>query len=290
MRADRPSRTAAWVALWRGIGGFERDAVVRDPVARDLVPQPYRAVLDAAALAPRATGAALAAIHFLGRDRFRHLPLRTRAIDDAVCDAVAKGARQLVILGAGLDARAWRLGCLRDVRVFEVDHPATQAYKRERIGSRAPAAREVVFVGVDFERQNLAERLAESGQDASTPTVFVWEGVTMYLTRPAIEATLAAVAERSAAGSRIAVTYQRDVGYRALGLVVRLAREPFASYLEPAEIRALLEARGFRVEGDTSDPEWAERYLGRKKDDWAVERLCIARRPSESEAPSVRRR
>lgn len=285
MRPDRPSNTAVWVALWRGFGSLERDPVVRDPLARDLLPMPYKALLAAAEHVPRAVGAAMRGVHAITRGHTRHLPLRTRAIDEAIAEAVHTpersepargGARQLVILGAGLDARAWRLDALEDVRVFEVDHPATQAYKRERIGGRRPRAREVVFVGVDFERQDLAQRLAESGHDADAPTVYVWEGVTMYLTRPAIEATLRSIVAASRRGATLILTYQTAVGYRALGLVVRMAREPFTSYFSRDAMRSLLAAHGFEVVSDTSDPEWTALYTTAEPDDWAVERVVTA--------------
>lgn len=276
MRPDRPSNTAVWVALWRGFGSLERDPVVRDPVARDLLPMPYKPLLAAAEHVPRAVGAAMRVVHAITRGRTRHLPLRTREIDEAIAEAVRGGARQLVVLGAGLDARAWRLDALEDVRVFEVDHPATQAYKRERVGGRAPRAREVVFVGVDFERQDLAQRLAESGHDANAPTIYVWEGVTMYLTRAAIEATLRSIVAASRRGATLILTYQTAVGYRTLGLVVRLAREPFTSYFSRDAMRSLLAAHGFAVVSDTSDPEWTALYTTAEPDDWAVERVLTA--------------
>jgi O-methyltransferase involved in polyketide biosynthesis len=106
----------------------------------------------------------------------------------------------------------------------------------------------------------------------------------MYLTRAAIDATLAAVARRSAPGSRVALTYQRNAGFRSLALVVRVAREPFQTYLESADAHAILAAHGFAVESDTGNPDWAARYLGRAKDDWSVERLAVAIRPIRTSA------
>ena len=145
-----------------------------------------------------APGPAQLATRMLSLGMVDHVSLRTAAIDDSVSASVAAGCEQLVILGAGLDGRAWRLEALRDVEVFEVDHPATQAEKRRRVARLAPRAREVRFVAVDFERQRLADRLAAAGHDATRATCWIWEGVTPYLVAPAIESTLHDIGDRSA--------------------------------------------------------------------------------------------
>src|SRR5690606_25810776 len=132
---------------------------------------------------------------------------RTVAIDEAIEDGVSRGSVQLVVLGAGLCARAWRMRSLADTIVFEVDHPATQSYKRARVDALEPKAREVRFVGVDFERDDLGAALEKAGHDASARTTWVWEGVTPYLTPAAIASTLDAVRARSAEGSTLVMTY-----------------------------------------------------------------------------------
>jgi methyltransferase (TIGR00027 family) len=203
------------------------------------------------------------------------MALRTRAIDDAIETAVRNGAHQLVLLGAGLDARAWRMESLRDCAVFEVDHPSTQAYKRTRIGALQPLARALFFVDVDFERHDLAERLAAWGHDATEPSIFVWEGVTMYLTHEAIEATLSAVARVAIAGSVLAMTYQSGRQFATLALLTRLVGEPFRTRFEPEEVRRLLSGHGFSVTSDESDAEWGDRYLSQRID-LRMERLACA--------------
>lgn len=135
-----------------------------------------------------------------------HIALRTAAIDDALRDACAARTAQVVILGAGLDARAWRLAALSDAVVFEVDHPATQRLKGSRVGA-LDHAREVPFVAADFKRESVADRLAKEGHDAARDTFWVWEGDVMYLPSAAVRASLDAVRARSAPGSRLAVTY-----------------------------------------------------------------------------------
>ena len=111
---------------------------------------------------------------------------RTVAIDEAVRAAASP---QVVILGAGLDGRAWRMQELRDVTVFEVDHPDSQRVKRARVSALQQVARDVRFVPVDFTRDRLDDALAAAGHDATRPTTWIWEGVVMYLELADIEAT-----------------------------------------------------------------------------------------------------
>jgi methyltransferase (TIGR00027 family) len=267
------------VALWRGVDRFEKSAVVRDPFADLLLPFPYRPMLDIAREVPRATRAVLRVIERLSGGRSRHMALRTRAIDEAVESAVRGGARQVVLLGAGLDARAWRLDALRECTVFEVDFPSTQAFKRARVEGLVPRAKALHFVDVDFESGNLGARLADAGFDASQRTVFVWEAVVMYLTRPAIDATLAVVARIAAQGSTLAMTYFSDRHLPPLAFVLRAVREPLVTMLSPADAAEILRRHGFEVTGDESNPEWSERYLGARID-FPVERLvCATRAP-----------
>jgi methyltransferase (TIGR00027 family) len=285
MRHDRPSFTATAIAFWRGIAGIEEPLLAPDPVAERLVPAPWRQALALARRMPRASGALLRLADRVVRGRIRHMAFRTRAIDEVIAAGLDAGIRQVVLLGAGLDARAWRLPALRDaadVIVFEVDHPATQAYKRARlaaIGSGAGSyARDVRFVGVDFERDSLTERLSAGGHDPGQPTVFVWEGVLMYLTAEAIHATLSALGALAAEGSLLAVSYCIFPG---LGPVTRavlsLAGEPIRTRLDPPELSALLARHGFEATSDAGDREWA-RIFDTPPGTAGNERLTVARR------------
>src|SRR5262245_58323316 len=130
---------------------------------------------------------------------------RTLAIDDALLGLPA-GA-QVVLLGAGLDARAHRLHSLREATVFELDHPATQAWKRARAEGLPVRARSLVYVPIDFERDSLEGALERAGHCAELHTVWVWEGVITYLRREGIAATLSVLERRSAPGSRLVLTY-----------------------------------------------------------------------------------
>lgn len=276
MRRGRPSSTASFVAVMRGLAEFERDSLVADPYAARLVGGPYRLGLSIAGRAPALTRWALGAASLLSRGKTRHLELRTKAIDDVI---VADAPRPLVILGAGLDARAHRLEALGDAPVFEVDHPDTQRYKRARLAG-APTARTVRYVPVDFERDDLERSLVDAGFDRSAPASFLWEGVTMYLTEPAVRSTLAALARLAAPGSTLAVTYH-EPRFRVEGALahvwVRGVGEPFRLRLTPATLADWLRDVGFQVVSDESDEEWARRGLGRTIPS-VGERLAVARR------------
>ena len=190
----------------------------------------------------------------------RWVCVRARVAEDAVGRALESGVRQYVILGAGLDSFGYRRKDLMDrLRVFEVDHPASQAWKRRRlqeIGVAEP--RGLVFAPVDFERQTLDDGLNAAGFRFAEPAIFSWMGVTMYLTREAISATLHAVA-RCAGGSRLVMTYNlpaslmtafdRHVSASVQNNVAIAASEPFISLFTPEEIEQLVERSGFvRVE------------------------------------------
>jgi len=267
MRAGNRSRTSDWVAALRALYSEAPPdlAIFDDGVAQRLLPGGLaRAVRWIAALplgtrvAHRFIGAATWGLSY-------GVPLRTAAIDDAVASAVDAGTRQLVLLGAGLDARAWRMPRLADVTVYELDHPDTQAYKRERTAALEPLAREVRFCAIDFERQSIPDALAEHDFDPAARSVWVWEGVTMYLTPEAIDATLGSVAALSVAGSMLAMTYlPREYGPRWQQLVGSgggaLIGEPLRGAQTPNELRERLERHGFELSRDDSAIEWAERW------------------------------
>jgi methyltransferase (TIGR00027 family) len=168
----------------------------------------------------------------------RMMAVRTITIDDAVREAAVP---QLVTLGAGLDGRAWRMHELATSTVFEVDHPDTQREKRARVAALSQAAREVRFVPIDFTRDSLDAALAAAGHDPVLPTTWIWEGVVMYLDRPAIQATLAVIDQRSAPGSRLVVAYHSPSWVlRVVGMIVRRVGEPLRSQFSADEMCALL--------------------------------------------------
>ena len=225
-------------------------------------PQPW--VLDDT-LALQLAGEAGTSILSMLRDRLsqdelmafsRWVCVRSRVAEDLVERALAEGVQQYVILGAGLDSFAYRRVDLLDrLRVFEVDHPASQRWKRQRLEALSiQPPKRLVFAPVDFETQSLTDGLVASGFDVDSRAVFSWIGVTMYLTLDAIQKTLRAVAS-CAQGSRIVLTYNQPLsaldGFSrtvtgALANALGQAGEPFISLFTPDEARALLTEQGFR--------------------------------------------
>ncbi len=196
-----------------------------------------------------------------------YMQVRTRLIDDVVRGFARSGGGQLVLLGAGFDARAARLGdVLAGAPVFEVDHPATQALKRARFGDLP-----VTFVPWDFERDAMAAlgaRLAALGHDPDRPTLTIWEGVTMYLTESAIADTVAAVRAWSAAGSQLCFSYveRRQIERprlttRIVKAAVRVWGEPWRFGWDPPALAGWLQAHGYRLISDADVDSAGQRLL-----------------------------
>jgi methyltransferase (TIGR00027 family) len=162
---------------------------------------------------------------------------------------------QVVILGAGLDGRAWRMSELAKAVVFEVDHPDSQRQKLQRVHSLTRQAREIRFVPLDFRHGDLAQALEDAGHDSSVPTAWIWEGVVMYLRIDEIENTLSTVETRSASGSRLIVAYhQPALMLLLLGVIVRRLGEPIRTVLTAEQMRILLARYGFSTRWDRSLP------------------------------------
>jgi methyltransferase (TIGR00027 family) len=262
VREDSPSFTAAWVAAMRGLGAFlpERLRLVDDPYGLRFA-RALRALRDGSSAERRGRRTAPLWMRGYVRRFAVYMQLRTRVIDDDVAAFAAAGGRQLVLLGAGFDCRAWRLAALAGVTVYEVDHPATQAKKRSIMAAERTPAR-VVFVPWDFEHEQLSalpERLRREGHDRGAATMTILEGVVMYLTEPALDATFACIASYSPAGSRLAMTYmdrelidRRSTGLALQHAAVRIFGEPFRSGFDPAALSGWLLARGFRLDRDES--------------------------------------
>lgn len=262
------SRTAQYVALYRGLESTEKERprLFVDPLARRFLScglelalcasrsRLVRPVLVRYADA-RAPGARTSAI------------ARTAYLDDAVRAAVAAGTRQLVVLGAGFDCRAHRLPELAGMRVFEVDRAETQAVKRARLADRRE---EVRYVPVDFLRDDVATALSRAGWSAREPAFVLWEGVTNYLTEPAVERVLSWVGS-TAPGGAIAFTYVHrgvidgsvhfDGAARVLRNVKRLG-EPWTFGLRPDEVASFVARSGLALREDLGADEYRRRYLG----------------------------
>lgn len=199
-----------------------------------------------------------------------HVLCRSRLVEERLAASRARGMRQLVVLGAGLDTLAWRAPELTaGLDVFEIDHPATQSWKRERLAAAGigvpPRLR---FVPVDFERQTLAEALAEGGVRADAMTFFSWLGVQPYLTHEAVVATLDTIAQFSP-GSELAMDLITPGSAGADEAVVEGARdriakagEAFKTLYPAADFEALLRERGFTAIEMHALDEWLRTRFG----------------------------
>jgi methyltransferase (TIGR00027 family) len=181
LRAGEPSQTARGAAAYRAIHQtLDGGAIFRDPFASRILDDETRATLDEIAANPTL------------RPWRLFIAARSRFSEDTLATSVARGVRQIVVLGAGLDTFSLRNPHAGEgVRVYEVDYPATQGWKRERLkeaGLAIPAS--LTFAPVDFERQRLADGLAAAGFRSDRPAFFQWLGVVPYLTREAISVTL----------------------------------------------------------------------------------------------------
>jgi methyltransferase (TIGR00027 family) len=232
----RISRTSVYVAAARAIGAREPDATVRNPdyLAEKLLGDPARIDVDHPVVRALSLPYEEAMQHIEVGSTVRAMIVRTRFIDDALARAVAGGAAQIMILGAGFDSHAYRCAkLLAGARVFEVDRPTTQALKRERVSAAlgdAPA--NLTYVAIDFQRDDLGSVLRQHGYDPSRRTFFILEGVTMYLPEAAVRATLRFVAAHPP-GSAIVFDYV----YRAM--IEAIARIDLATV--PPAAKAFLE-------------------------------------------------
>jgi len=260
VRAQRPSRTAHLVAFGRAAAdaGASHVPDFHDPTARVFLNERGKRSL---AKTDRVLREGKPGIRLeMARGMADLIALRTAAIDKAVREAIAGSATQLVILGAGYDGRAWRMPELSGVKIFEVDHPATQGDKRTRIAQLPPPVGIVSFVPIDFERDSLDTVLERAGHNRSLPTCWIWEGVVMYLTRDAMRTTLASIAARSAAGSTLIVNYHTIHRGLIARLVFRLIGEPQISAWTPEEMAADLRSAGFLVREDFGMLDWNNQF------------------------------
>jgi methyltransferase (TIGR00027 family) len=266
----RPSRTALRVAIRRAAHQLvDRPVILHDPIAIPILGTETAAALRA------------------DPSRFEQSPLdrylrafvavRSRFSEDKLDAARAAGVGQYVVLGAGLDTFGYRQPHPeRPLRVWEIDHPATQAWKRQLLDAAgiAPPAN-LTYVPVDFERDSLAGALAGAGFDASAGAVFSWLGVTPYLTKAAIHATLGFVARVTDPSGGVSFDYSlspsmltegQRAAFDAMSARVARAGEPFISTFEPDDLAADLRSLGFRRLEDVSGDQLNARYFADRAD------------------------
>ena len=237
MQQAIPSRTALRVALRRAAHQlYDKPLVFKDPIAVPILGETYAEELRRTPPAERPFSIAMRA----------HLVARSRYAEDNLARAVANGVQQYVLLGAGLDTFAYR-NPWPQLHVFEVDHPATQQWKRELLQTSAiPIPQNLTYAPVDFERESLPEQLQQAGFDPTQPTYFAWLGVVPYLTLPAFRATVAFIAAQPPGSGitldygqpRSALPFLEQLAHDSLAARVQLAGEPFQLFFTPTEIAA----------------------------------------------------
>jgi methyltransferase (TIGR00027 family) len=269
MQDARPSRTALRVALRRAAHQFydAKPLVLDDPIAVPILGNTYAEELRRTPTRPdRPFSVALRAF----------VVARSRYAEDTLACAVAQGVTQYVLLGAGLDTFAHR-NPYPHLRVFEVDHPATQQWKRELLQTGSfPTPANLIYVPVDFEREWLPEQLYFAGFNPQVPTFFAWLGVVPYLTLEAFRSTISFIAAQPHGTGvvldyvqpRSALPFLEKLAHDSLAARVKLAGEPFRLFFTPAEIAAELTA--FRNREDLGSTEINTRYFTNRTDNLKV--------------------
>ena len=262
MQEGKPSRTAWAAAAHRAAHQIlEGGRIFSDPLALRILGEEAESVVREAEAQP-------------SRRRMRiFIAVRTRFAEDALAAAFERGMRQVVVLGAGLDTYAYRSPLRERLRIFEVDHPATQAWKRRRLEEAAISVPDsLTFAPVDFEHQTLAEGLAAAGFDPAQQTFFTWLGVVPYLAEDAVWATLGFLAALPG-GAHVVFDYGEPPGalepdarqvYDVYRARVESLGEAWVCHFEPETLHAKLAALGFRDLEDLGPPEIVARYFPRR--------------------------
>jgi methyltransferase (TIGR00027 family) len=260
----RASRTAVGVAIRRASHQLRDSPLVFcDPMAAPILGETYARPLDAAVTAFDDP---------FSRGMRAFLVARSRYAEDNLQHAVSEGVRQYVLLGAGLDTFAYRNNN-RGLRVFEVDHPATQAWKRELLArSQITIPASLSFVPVDFELQSLAEQLRTQGFDPNAPAYFAWLGVVPYLTLSAFRSTLVYIGERPPGSGvtfadgqpRQAIPRLERIAHDALAARVGQIGEPLQLFFTPSDMAR--ELSSFRSVEDLGSAEMTARYFAGRSD------------------------
>jgi methyltransferase (TIGR00027 family) len=258
VQTGHPSRTALLVAVHRAAHQVrEGGTIFADPLAMRILGADADRLLQDAKDDP------------FSRALRQYLVVRARIAEDALSVAVQNGTSQLVILGAGLDTFAYRSPHGKRLKIFEVDFPATQEWKRSMLAAAGITLPEtLVFAPVDFEHQTLADGLAAAGVDRSAPTFFTWLGVVPYLTPEAFSGTLRYIAgwrNQSQlvfdyANAPASLTGAARAAHEGLAARVAAAGEPFRNFLDTEVLHSQMQAMGFTVIEDLGPKQIAARF------------------------------
>jgi methyltransferase (TIGR00027 family) len=278
MKENQASRTAQSMAIFRALESARppKERLFADKFAAMFLSPSMRLAARIAEKSPAARNRLIAWIDRRWPGVRASAVARTCFIDRGLRQALMAEIKQVVILGAGYDSRAYRIEGIEDARVFEVDRRETQAMKRRVLMQRlCPFPPHVVFVETDFMTQTLAEVLASSGFDRDRKAFFIWEGVTNYLDERAVDATLRFVGN-NAPGSQIVFTYTHrglldgsgafSVSPNVLRHLQR-AGEPWTFGFYPTEVASYLHARGLELKQDLGAIEYGALCMGASKDE-----------------------
>jgi methyltransferase (TIGR00027 family) len=284
MKSTRPSRTAEYTAFLRALAdiGMTTAAGFSDPCAEKMLPLSFACLHKAARVVSKSGGKGILRYQF--SPVIDLLAMRTLAIDQVVLSTLKdknnSNIQQIVILGAGLDCRVFRLPGLSDIDVFEVDHPATQQYKREQTNGLTKLSRTFKFVAVDFEKDSLEERLLSAGFDPARQTIWIWEGVIMYLTDAALRGTLGSIVSLSPGGSLVVAEYREpssDKDFWQFYMNALLARcgEPQIGLRTKEIMQGELENAGFTVSSDEGMADWSIKFQGHTPSSFTKPARCV---------------
>ena len=291
MKSGEPAGSAEAVAMLRAMESAlpESERLFSDRWARGFLTDGSRRIVDLCRVRPvRGLLTGLLGIFAYGQSAF--LVARTVFIDRSLESALARGVSQVLILGAGYDSRASRIAGVGKARFFEVDHPNTQARKRELLAANAeklPA--NLQLVPVDFNRQQLDTELVAAGFHDGELSFVIWEGVTEYLEPEAVDATLRQLSRLTARGSELIFTYvDRDIfepdtrlrGAKMHLFMQRRIEEVFRFGMDPGETSTFLAERGHELLEDLAGDDLTQRYfepLGRSDRPNAYQHIARAR-------------
>jgi methyltransferase (TIGR00027 family) len=273
MKQDSPSLTAYKVARMRAAHQvLDEPKVFEDPIALSIIgAQGYSEIHSEKQRFTTRLHSYLRAI----------VVARSKFVEDELSVAIKRGVRQYVILGAGLDTFAYRnpyssIG----LRVFEVDYPATQEWKHQQlIAAKIPLPKTLTFAPVDFESQLLAEQLQKAGFRSDEPSFFSWLGVTMYLTREAMMATMEYISSSTPSGSGIVFDYVippssqnllRRLVFRLIAHRLASSGEPWVNFMDPNSLIMDLKTIGFTHVEDIGPEEINARFFKNRQDNLMV--------------------
>jgi methyltransferase (TIGR00027 family) len=266
MSKNAVGSTALGAAVCRLMETYQPEEIriCNDFLAADLIPPVYRLLMQSSAM----RNFTLEKTEAVGAGIYGAQVCRTRCIDDAVSRRLAAGTRQLVILGAGLDSRAYRLPGADKVAVFELDLPFVQAGKKKRVQKiLGSLPQNVTYLPIDFASQDPAQVLAASRYDPAIPTIFIWEGVTQYLNEAEVRRTLSFIGA-APKGSVLVFTYvissiieRKTPEAEKLMDTLRDQGSPWYFGLEPAGVPDYLKAFHLKVISDFGAKEYAAHYV-----------------------------